>query len=192
MSDGPAIRDRRITSSHFRACSAYLPRSQATLYAYALCPIANRAEVTFELLRYSFGGDRPSQTAQLLLSPPGLHPAELEARNGQSGISPLAPRSPERPARSLPPILRNPYLAPIITYSKGSWGLSVLPRVRRIFTSTAVSPSRWLRQCSSRYAIHAGRNLPDKELRYLRTVIVTAAVYRGFGCELRLAADPPP
>ena len=26
--------------------------------------------------------------------------------------------------------------------------------------------------------------LPDKELRYLRTVIVTAAVYRSFGCEL--------
>ena len=41
-----------------------------------------------------------------------------------------------------------------------------------------------MRQCSSRYAIHAGRNLPDKELRYLRTVIVTAAVYRGFGREL--------
>jgi len=28
-----------------------------------------------------------------------------------------------------------------------------------------------------RYAIHARRNLPDKEFRYLRTVIVTAAVY---------------
>src|SRR5205085_9800946 len=42
------------------------------------------------------------------------------------------------------------------------------------------------RQCSSRYAIHAGRNLPDKELRYLRTVIVTAAVYRGFGRQLPL------
>ena len=27
-------------------------------------------------------------------------------------------------------------------------------------------------------------NLPDKEFRYLRTVIVTAAVYRGFGSEL--------
>ena len=27
--------------------------------------------------------------------------------------------------------------------------------------------------------------LPDKELRYLRTVIVTAAVYRCFGCQLR-------
>ncbi len=32
--------------------------------------------------------------------------------------------------------------------------------------------------------IRAGRNLPDKEFRYLRTVIVTAAVYRGFNQEL--------
>ena len=32
--------------------------------------------------------------------------------------------------------------------------------------------------------IRAGRNLPDKGLRYLRTVIVTAAVHRGFGSEL--------
>jgi hypothetical protein len=42
-----------------------------------------------------------------------------------------------------------------------------------------------LRQCGQRYAIRAGRNLPDKEFRYLRTVIVTAAVYRGFDQELR-------
>ena len=39
-------------------------------------------------------------------------------------------------------------------------------------------------QCGHRYAIRAGRNLPDKEFRYLRTVIVTAAVYRGFDQEL--------
>ncbi len=32
--------------------------------------------------------------------------------------------------------------------------------------------------------LRAGRNLPDKEFRYLRTVIVTAAVYRGFNSEL--------
>src|SRR4029078_8912335 len=32
--------------------------------------------------------------------------------------------------------------------------------------------------------IRAGRNLPDKEFRYLRTVIVTAAVYRGFDSRL--------
>ena len=70
------------------------------------------------------------------------------------------------------------------SYSKGSWGLSVTLRVRGIFTTTTISPGRWLRQCTSRYAIHAGRNLPDKEFRYLRTVIVTAAVYRGFDSEL--------
>jgi len=48
--------------------------------------------------------------------------------------------------------------------------------------SISLSP-RW-RQRGSRYAIRAGRNLPDKEFRYLRTVIVTAAVYRGFNSEL--------
>jgi len=36
--------------------------------------------------------------------------------------------------------------------------------------SSPLSPSPSLRQCSSRYAVHARRNLPDKELRYLRTV----------------------
>jgi hypothetical protein len=41
-----------------------------------------------------------------------------------------------------------------------------------------------LRQCPTRYAFRAGRNLPDKEFRYLRTVIVTAAVHRGFISEL--------
>jgi hypothetical protein len=41
-----------------------------------------------------------------------------------------------------------------------------------------------LRQCSSCYTVRAGRNLPDKEFRYLRTVIVTAAVHRGFGSDL--------
>jgi hypothetical protein len=42
-----------------------------------------------------------------------------------------------------------------------------------------------LRQRPTRYAIRAGRNLPDKEFRYLRTVIVTAAVYRGLASLLR-------
>src|SRR5581483_69049 len=67
------------------------------------------------------------------------------------------------------------------SYSKGAWGLFVLLRGLGILTETAISPSTWSRQCPSRYAIRAGRNLPDKEFRYLRTVIVTAAVYRGFG-----------
>ena len=49
-----------------------------------------------------------------------------------------------------------------------------------IFTHTSISPGPLLRQRSNRYTIRAGRNLPDKEFRYLRTVIVTAAVYWGF------------
>ena len=47
-------------------------------------------------------------------------------------------------------------------------------------TGNSISLSLCWRQRGSRYAIRAGRNLPDKEFRYLRTVIVTAAVYRGF------------
>ncbi len=68
--------------------------------------------------------------------------------------------------------------------SEGSRGLSVPLRVNGIFTVTTISPSSWLRQCPDRYTIRAGRNLPDKEFRYLRTVIVTAAVYRGFNSML--------
>ncbi len=66
------------------------------------------------------------------------------------------------------------------SYSKGSRGLSVLPRVHCIFTASSISLSLGWRQPGHHYAIRAGRNLPDKEFRYLRTVIVTAAVYRGF------------
>ena len=47
----------------------------------------------------------------------------------------------------------------------------------------------WPRQRPDHYTIRAGRNLPDEEFRYLRTVIVTAAVYRGFNSMLRLAGD---
>ena len=54
----------------------------------------------------------------------------------------------------------------------------------RIFTDMSISPSLSPRQCPDRYAFRAGRNLPDKEFRYLRTVIVTAAVHRGFGRQL--------
>src|SRR5664279_4278192 len=54
-------------------------------------------------------------------------------------------------------------------------------RATGIFTGTTSSPCRSLRQSHFRYAIRAGRNLPDKEFRYLRTVIVTAAVHWGFG-----------
>ena len=91
----------------------------------------------------------------------------------------LAPEFP-----SLPPILYIKYRDPISGYSEAPWGLSVLPRVTGIFTGTTISPGALLRQCPDHYTIRAGRNLPDKEFRYLRTVIVTAAVYWGFNSEL--------
>ena len=101
----------------------------------------------------------------------------------------MAPCPPQGALQSLPPILRMLQSDPIISYSKGARGLSVHVRVTGVFTGTTISPSPWLRQCPNRYTIRAGRNLPDKEFRYLRTVIVTAAVYRGFDSKLRLAAN---
>jgi len=74
------------------------------------------------------------------------------------------------------------------SYSKAPWGLSVLSQVTGIFTGITISPSLLLRQCPNRYAFRAGRNLPDKEFRYLRTVIVTAAVYWGLTDPLNLPA----
>ena len=91
---------------------------------------------------------------------------------------------------SLPPILHMQAQNPMSSYSKGAQGLSVFLRVHGIFTATAISPSLWPRQCGDRYAIRAGRNLPDKEFRYLRTVIVTAAVYWGLSSMLRLLTSP--
>src|SRR4029077_18165381 len=54
------------------------------------------------------------------------------------------------------------------------------------FTGNSISLCLCWRQRGSHYAIRKGRNLPDKEFRYLRTVIVTDAVYRGFDYELAL------
>ena len=77
-----------------------------------------------------------------------------------------------------------PRRAPMASCSKAPRGLFVLPRVGRIFTATSISPRPPSRQRPDRDTFRAGRNLPDKEFRYLRTVIVTAAVYRGFGSRL--------
>ena len=79
----------------------------------------------------------------------------------------------------------------MLSYSKALRGLSVQSRVASIFTGTTTSPDLQLRQCTSHYAIRAGQNLPDKEFRYLRTVIVTAAVYWGLSSYLRSMLSIP-
>ena len=179
------MRNRRITKTWFPTCSTCRSRSQAPLCLCTLRAIADRAEGTFVRLRYLLGGDRPSQTTRLTRSPDPIQGRRLESRHRKGGISPMAPRELTPPVHSLPPILHRRCQNPISGYSKGARGLFVLPRVLGILTETPISPSSWSRQCPSRYAIRAGRNLPDKEFRYLRTVIVTAAVYRGFSSELR-------
>jgi hypothetical protein len=82
-------------------------------------------------------------------------------------------------------MLRTIHLVSRSRCSKAPRGLFVLSWVTRIFTGTSISPSPLSRQCSTRYSFRAGRNLPDKEFRYLRTVIVTAAVHRGLDSQLR-------
>ncbi len=140
-------------------------------------------EGTFERLRYPFGGDRPSQTPRQALSRGRFHGRRLEAQCCRGGIPTAAHRLG---ALRLPPILYMQHRAAAPSWSKAPWGLSVLARVASIFTGTSISPGALSRQRPNHYAFRAGRNLPDKEFRYLRTVIVTAAVYWGLSSKPRL------
>ncbi len=185
MSDGFSTQNHRITNPYFRTCSTCWSRSQAPLCVYTRSTISVRAEGTFGRLRYSFGGDRPSQTARQTLSRSWINRNRLVFQYNKGGISTSTPPKLASRLQSLPPILHILDQDTVSGYSKGARGLSVLLQVVRIFTNITISPSPSLRQCSSRYTIRAGRNLPDKEFRYLRTVIVTAAVYRGFNSKLR-------
>jgi hypothetical protein len=171
----------------FRTCSGCIPHSQAPLCHYTLPTVTDRREGTLGSLRYSFGGDHPSQTTHQTVS---SDRSELGPRQAKGRISTSAPRYLAIPLRSLRPILHIACPKPTLSCSKGSRGLSVPLRVSGIFTATTISPSSRPRQCPDRYTIRAGRNLPDKEFRYLRTVIVTAAVYRGFNSMLPCVTSP--
>src|SRR5690625_7460538 len=80
----------------------------------------------------------------------------------------------------LPPILYKSHPSSISSYSKAPWGLSVLSRVTCIFTGNKISPDLSLRLGPNRFAVRAGRNLPDKEFRYLRCARVTYTVSRDY------------
>ena len=180
------MRNRRITKPCFRTCSTCRSRSQAPFCLCTLRLVSKQPEGTFGRLRYIFGGDRPSQTTRLAMSPGRIHGPGLEPQNHKGGISLVAPRRLTPTLQRLPPMLHMQHRSPLPGCSKGARGLSVLLRVTGIFTGTTISPCLPLRQRPSRYAFRAGRNLPDKEFRYLRTVIVTAAVHRGFSSKLCL------
>ncbi len=185
------MRNHRITKPDFRPCSTCRSRSQAPLCLCTLRMISNHSEGTFGRLRYTLGGDRPSQTAHLTLSPRVDKTRRLEFQYSQGGIPPAPPPKLALRFQRLPPILYKLYQNSISGYSKAPRGLSVLSRVTCIFTGTIISPSLWLRQCPNRYTFRAGRNLPDKEFRYLRTVIVTAP-FTGASVQSFAYANPSP
>ena len=72
LSDGFSTQNRLITMPDFRLCSTRVSRSQAPFCHCALRMVSIHSEGTFGRLRYSLGGDRPSQTAHLSLSIAGL------------------------------------------------------------------------------------------------------------------------
>ena len=115
----------RITNSYFRTCSTRRSRSQLGLYVYTHCMISIHAEPSFERLRYFLGGDRPSQTARLTVSPDRIHGRRLENQQSKSGIPRATPYGLTTILPCLPPILYMNYRFPVLSYSKAPWGLSV-------------------------------------------------------------------
>ena len=115
----------RITNSDFRLCSTRRSRSQAGLYVYTHCMVSIHAEPTFERLRYILGGDRPSQTARLTVSPDRIHGRRLETQQTKGGIPTVTPPELTPGFPSLPPILYMIYRISVLSCSKAPWGLSV-------------------------------------------------------------------
>ena len=161
--------DRLVGLSVKRACAI-------TLYGRLPIGLSAPLEASVTLLEATTPVKLPTKQC-----PPS---SELVTRCAKVSISTATPRPLAWPLHCLLTILHIAHPVTMLSCSKGSRGLSVPLRVIGIFTDTTISPSSRLRQCPDHYTIRAGRNLPDKEFRYLRTVIVTAAVYRGFNSTL--------
>ena len=137
-------------------------------------------------LRYILAGYRPSKTAQQTLFPDSFPESQSKPHIFQRVVLQFCLAAPTYSRQS-----KN--MKAISTCSKAPRGLFVHVEVGRVFTAIAISPSKPSRQLLARYAIHAGQNSPGKELRYLRTVIVTAAVHRSLNSEqLILRSATPP
>ena len=109
----------------FRLCSTCQSRSQAGLCHCTQRAISDRSEPTIARLRYSLGGDRPSQTTHQTGSRIQVHGPRLDINNNKGGISRLAPPELAPKFHSLPPILHMLPLMPLSSCSKGARGLSV-------------------------------------------------------------------
>ncbi len=125
LSDGPSTRDHRITKPCFRTCSTCMSCSQAPFCLYTRRLVSIQPEGTFGRLRYSLGGDRPSQTTRLTMSPTRIHGPRLDTQNTKGGISRATPHNLAAMLQSLPPILHMKSHMSLPGYSKGARGLSV-------------------------------------------------------------------
>ena len=125
LSDGPSIRHRRITIPDFRPCSTCLSHSQARFCNCTRRLVSIQTERTFGRLRYSLGGDRPSQTARLTVSPDPIQGRRLETQQTKGGIPTSTPRTLACTSLCLPPILYMYDQNSISGCSKAPWGLSV-------------------------------------------------------------------
>lgn len=153
----------RITKTCFRTCFCCRSRSQAGLCLCTFSTMSIRAKPTFVPLRYFLARYRPSKTAHLALS------LDLYAKSSGK-ICHTSKRGITLARKRSLLFLTIEMHRPMPNCSKASRGLFVLVEVGRVFTAIAISPSRGSRQLLTRYAFRAGRNLPDKELRYRRTV----------------------
>ena len=125
LSDGPSTQNHRITMTDFRLCSTCQSRSQASLCHCTLQLMSDQLELTFARLRYSLGGDRPSQTTHHTGSRTRLHWPRLDNRMQKGGISRTPPRQLAPSLQRLPPILHISTLVPLQSCSRGARGLSV-------------------------------------------------------------------
>ena len=95
LSDGISTHIPPVTNSNFRSCSTRQSRSQARFCVCTLSLDFRSSRATFERLRYSFGGDRPSQTAHLTMSPSPLQGCWLEFQYHKDGIPTSTPQMPK-------------------------------------------------------------------------------------------------
>ena len=109
----------------FRLCSTRQSYSQAGFCHYTRRAISDRSEPTIARLRYSLGGDRPSQTTHHAGSRIRLHESRLESSTYKGGISRMTPPQLAPRIHRLPPILHKDALPSLQSYSKGARGLSV-------------------------------------------------------------------
>ena len=177
LSDGHSTLSRRITRTWFPICSTCPSRSQARLYSCALRTFAARPGRTVRAPPLHLGRRPPQSNDPPDTVRPPARGRALGRRRDEGGIPRAAPPGLASRFHGLPPILYAPRQRPMSSCSKGSRGLSVLPRVIRIFTNIAISPGPCLRHRPHLYALLSVRHLPHNDFPYLSTFIVPSAVY---------------